>query len=134
MGLAISATIQLMRFLVLFLAACSSGGPCANRQGSYIVDFSERSGNCGPINESIVNIQPGGSQSSCTGPVNVSTDNCTVDLDIRCPLANGETLAETGQVAWNADGSSGSGVISASLLSGGATVCQSTYDVHYQRQ
>lgn len=122
-------------FLALALLGCGPSGPCADRQGSYVVDFSTRSGNCGDQNEAVVNIQPGGGQTSCTGSSQVSADNCTVDLDVTCPFNANQSVQEAGQVVWSSDGSHGSGTIQLTLRDAASNIlCSGTYDVHYQRQ
>lgn len=129
------AEMKALLVLSMSLAACATSGPCVDRVGSYIVDFDERDGTCGQINETVVNIGSGGAPTSCTGNNVASTDNCSIDANIQCPTSDGDTLIEVGQITWNGDGSSGSGTIAISLLDpGGNALCEGTYDVHYNRQ
>lgn len=137
--LAVFCHLERMR-LILLLVAMTMGcatqtGPCADRSGSYVVDFSTRSGNCGPQNEGVVNLGATGAPSTCMDNSQASTDNCAVDFNVTCPFNAGQTVEETGQVTWNTDGSSGSGTIQLTLRDSlGDILCEGTYDVNYKRQ
>ena len=121
--------------LLLALVACGPHGPCADRQGSYVVSFSERDGTCGPQNDGVVNIQPNGAPSPCSGTSLVTTDNCSVDFDAVCPFNAGQTVESQGQVTWSTDGANGSGTIQLTLRDSSSNIlCEGTYNVHYQRQ
>lgn len=128
------------------VAACSSSssgssssasqGPCAQRSGTYLAHYVERSGGtCGALPDSLVTInsQPTAPAAPCTGSISYSKDNCDVTIAQTCPVSSDAgvyTLRQTGTATWNADGSSGSAAIEMILAdSNGVVQCQSTYDL-----
>jgi hypothetical protein len=131
----------MMRWLLLgvLLAGCGGdddGGTCALRNGTYVVQYLARSGNCGNAEFVFtINDQQGGSIEPCTGSNQVSADNCEVTYDTLCPAANGGSQAENGKTSWSKDGSRGTGVADYTLFnSRGQVLCHSTYDLVFQRR
>jgi hypothetical protein len=125
---------------VIMLSSCGSGGsggPCAQRSGTYRANYSERSGTCGGIPEQIVTIdtQPTVPPAPCTGgEIRYSADNCEVTLvNVTCPedgVAPGATSTVNGKVTWSADASSGSGQLTYVFkASTGGVLCQSSYNI-----
>lgn len=123
----------------LLLLGCSSSthasGPCGQRQGTYVLDYTERSGDCGPVSEQIVNVTGAPTvPSSCQGTATASADNCDVKTDYACPDPSAGTDHFTGDVTWSPDGSSGSGIQEITIYSpSGAVACESDYDVTITR-
>jgi hypothetical protein len=128
------------------LVACSASdgsttGPCAQRSGTYQFDFTERSGTCGAMTESIstLDAQPTSPPSPCTsGEIRYSSDNCEVtNVDVVCPqdgVATGATSTMNGKYDWAKDGSAGAGVMAVAIKdSSGLVICQSSYDVTAKR-
>jgi len=130
--------------LFLVLGGCSGGSStpgakptegsqCAQRAGTYVLDFAERTGGtCGAFPEQVTTItkQPTEATAPCTGTISYSPDNCTVTYDERCPAMGGITIEQRGTVTWSPDGTTGSGIIQViGTQSGSAQACSSTYDV-----
>ncbi len=131
-------------FLAVTTTACSSASTnpganssttCAARKGTYKATFTERAGTCGKINETIITFgQSGSAPSGCTGSQVTSANNCTVDINITCPLNASDSFHETGHGSWSADGTSGEAIIELVLSDRyGNFLCQSTYDINYER-
>ena len=132
--------------LLGLVVGCSSAkngggsGPCVDRRGTYVVTWHERSGNCGPIPEQVDVVD----QNTATGPVPgcvnsapppANADNCTVNLDVTCPVQDKGTVTDRGEVNWSHDGSMGAGIIQVIVNDlVGAIVCSETYDVTYVRR
>jgi hypothetical protein len=122
---------------VMVVAGCGPGasGPCAQRSGTYRLDFSERTGDCGPQSESIVTIagEPVAPDSPCMGQILYSTDNCNVtEVNVACPdsAVAGSTLVTNGKTSWSTDGASGGGQTVITLIdASGVYLCSSSYDV-----
>lgn len=124
--------------LSVWAGSCGGGssGPCAQRSGTYRLNFTERTGTCGAIPEQITTIdsEPTAPDAPCTGEIRYSMDNCEVTLvNIVCPqntIAAGDTSTENGKVTWSQDGASGNGqeqlVVKTST---GQIQCQSSYDL-----
>jgi hypothetical protein len=111
-------------------------GPCAAGSGSYRVNYTERSGNCGPLPEQIVVVPTLAlSEIVCTGGPMSSADLCTVTMDQTCTdTVNDVSTRQEGTVHWNKSASSGSGTTQITLRRiNGAFVCSGTYDVSYTR-
>lgn len=121
--------------------ACGGGssGPCSQRSGTYRFDWSERSGDCGAIAESIMTVdgQPASPPAPCTGEIRYSADNCDVtEVNIMCPETSvaGSTSTTNGKVTWSQDGSFGSGQLAIVVNdASGAILCQSSYDISATR-
>jgi len=131
--------------LAILAAACSSSsdepsGPCAPRSGTYLEHLRARSGDCGSYAEAVVVVDDqtaGGVPEGCSGTATASADNCTVTLDLACPLPTlgaGYVGAWKGNARWAVDGSSASGVIEYSVTEGVAHRCQGVFDVEFSRR
>ena len=111
----------------------AGNGKCAQRQGTYRDTYKERTGNCGPITESISTVaaQPTTVAPSCTGSITYSNDNCEVRFNSRCPIKGG-TSTDEGLAKWSVDASYGEAVFELTVEVGSST-CRSTYDLVMQR-
>lgn len=131
-----------MRALALFaVLACGCGaatdGPCAQRGGTYRLNFTERSGTCGTLSEQIGTFdgQPAAPPPPCTsGEIRYSADNCEVtNVNIVCPedgIGPGVTSTSNGKYSWSADGAHGSGQLAiVAKDASGVVLCNSSYDV-----
>jgi hypothetical protein len=129
---------------VLALGCSSSvddqGGPCSQRSGTYLTQYEERSGNCGPIPEQLQTIteQPTMPEAPCTGAIDYSEDNCSVTSSVVCPedgLGAGWTSTVELKADWNESGSAGTAIVQFVVKDGaGGIVCQSTYNVTITKQ
>lgn len=112
-----------------------TGGPCGQRTGTYLIQYEERSGTCGPIPEQIDTSteQPTAIDPPCTGGISYSDDNCDVTYETSCPangIGPGYSSTGRGKVTWDESGSSGSGTVQYVVYYPDMTIaCQSTYDV-----
>lgn len=123
--------------------ACSSSssGPCAQRSGTYLQQYTTRSGDCGTISEQIVTItkQPTSIDAPCSGSIKYTADNCHVTYEVVCPitkgpLAGGKTRA-AGTTDWNQDGSHGSAIEQQTDYGpDGRSACDGSYGVVLQRR
>lgn len=136
-------------FALVTIAACGgSGGSdekptvCTERSGSYVERFAERSGNCGAIPEQVmmVNSEANARLQDELAKCEYSTlpldaKSCRVELDLKCPGADGYAVVTRGVVDWSADASHASGIISMSLIrtSDQWTECMGTYAVTINR-
>lgn len=131
--------------VVTTLGACASespqpSGPCAQRAGSYITTYRERSGTCGDPGERITNLdaQPTAPPPECSGSITYSKDNCDVTYTGDCPedgIVRGGRLRITGKSRWDVAGSFGTATEQwFAADASGRTLCQSTYDVTVRRQ
>lgn len=85
---------------VVMIGACSSSGDGGSTSfecqlgtgaltGAWLVHFTEKNGNCGPIADSL-NIVDGDPDPSCTIKYKTySADHCKVDQDFTCPTKDG---------------------------------------------
>jgi hypothetical protein len=111
-----------------------TNGDCDERTGSYRSTWSERSGTCGAIDESIDTIseQPTEPEPPCTGEISYSANNCRVTASQECPgdSVEPEATIEMDSVAdWNASGTRGTAIQEVTVKdSDGVTICHSTYD------
>jgi hypothetical protein len=115
--------------VVLFLVAGCGPMVCKDRSGTYTMSTTRRTGDCGNLGETVVQVGGGGS-GSCSGGSTASEDNCEITVNTTCKDAEG-SLTSRGKVTWNADGTEGSGVLE--LVFTGADACQGTYDVRYRK-
>jgi hypothetical protein len=115
--------------LVAFVFGCG-GGPCKPRTGQYVFKMVQRSGNCGAMPETIVDLTPGASSpdSSCTYKTTESDDKCEVQINNTCGAA-GSTFV--GTVHWDEDGNGGSGTMAINYKD--APACMGSYDLAYSR-
>ena len=137
-------------FALLWLSAlcgCSGSnddddddGSCAQRAGTYLAQYTERSGTCGPIPEQLDTIaqQPTEVPPPCTGTISYSADNCTVTSSSICPedgLGPGWTTTLDLNADWNKSASQGTAIAQFVVKNGvGGIECQSTYNVTITRQ
>lgn len=127
-----------MRTVLLVLLVCSGCGPvCAQRKGSYLIQSTQRTGDCGPMGEAVVEVGANGPPppSGCELSWRESEDGCGVTVSQTCRPSSppGAVVTSTGAVSWDAEGAKGSGVfemVATSTSSGG---CRSTYGVTYTR-
>lgn len=130
-------------FLVLVLVGCGSqeskpatasdNVQCAQRFGSYEVDFDEKSGNCGEIPDVVITMT-NTSYGSCVGTVNNSANMCQVNLNICCDAGNGYVLCQNGQANWSPDATSGEATLYMELIDPyGFIECSGTYEVDYNQ-
>ena len=115
---------------------------CEPFDGTYLAATSERSGTCGPVGETLVQMRDGeqvGGDAGCVVDYDrVTENNCKTERSVTC-TSQADGLVITGVGVFEADdesGSSASGVLTMTVksLSTGATQCSSTYDVTYTRQ
>ena len=135
---------SLVAALFALAAACSSssggdGGPCAQRKGTYVIDFKARTGDCGDQAESVATIQsqPTSIDPPCSGSIGYSADNCRVTNDYSCPSSAGPGFKQTihAEFDWSRDGSSATGIFQLDVVDGrGQYVCHGTYDAAAQRR
>jgi predicted ThiF/HesA family dinucleotide-utilizing enzyme len=125
------------------LLGCSSSGsqgPCKARSGTYAITFTQQSGNCGAIAESVATLPLPASSSAtaCTGTVTASSDECTTMTNgLTCPTNDAAmtSVRENGTVHWSTDGASGSGTLEVEVLdSSGQIQCAGAYGVNYSRK
>ncbi len=127
--------------IVAMLGACGggdndTGGPCAQRSGLYRVTYVQKSGNCGPVNEAVINMDAAGEMTgACSGTSALSPDGCEATVDLRCaqPGTNRWLLAR-GKTLWSASGSTGTSYFYLELQTmAGAPLCAGTYDATFSR-
>lgn len=129
---------------VLAIAHCGGShsdapsGPCQPLSGSYRVAFTQRSGNCGPIPEMIIqtnSASSGSGASACTQDLRtISPDNCRIDYDSTCPVATGGALREEGVAHGSPDGSHATATEQITVFdAAGAVLCTGDYDIGYTR-
>ncbi len=135
------------RLLVLFpllIVACAGGDStsgaepdddplvCGGRErGTWNVHFDEIGNDCYTLVDSMI-VAPGDvdiAKASCTGPVQVSANKCSVYEDVTC----GDQHL-TGTYHWSADGSSAKGQITVIFESNvTADACEGIYNVTVTR-
>jgi hypothetical protein len=116
----------------------TNGGPCATRVGTYVTQFTARTGDCGEMAETIdtVNGEPSMPQKPCTGMLHYTADLCAVTGDVTCPLPGitGSTEVKTSST-WSPDASKASGIAEVTVYNADGTVmCHGTYDVTVTRR
>jgi hypothetical protein len=129
----------MMRAFVL-LAACScssstnKANPCATPGATYLFHFVEQAnGTCGPVPDSIVNINADGTLSSSVSCQTINQTGCTAQ-DTGCTSSsNGTTCNFTTDVTFASDGSGATG-LETFTCSNGSSSCWSTYAVTAARQ
>jgi hypothetical protein len=124
--------------------AVQADATCAQRSGSYVATYVQRSGTCGPAGQRVTNLDRQPTTASmqsqgCTGPgITYDADNCEVTYDSTCPeddIASGAHLRVVGHSQWNSDGSHGTATEQWSAIDAkGQTMCLSVYDVNLRRQ
>ena len=111
----------------------NQANPCVTRGASYLVTFTQVSGNCPAIPSTLVTVNQDGSiptaaSASCTVNMNgcTSDNNCTWS-------ANGFNYTSSSHLTFTADGASASGTATLNV-SGNGTSCVGTYSLTYTRQ
>lgn len=128
--------------LSLMVLACSSedgGGPCAARNGTYVMRFQTRDGNCGPQNETLVQLQDskGTASTDCEASNTESADKCQIQGTATCPFpaaGPGYKLESKSTLTWTESGDGASGIIEMTMTNNGSFVCHGTYDVSVSRR
>ena len=115
------------------LTAPSSAPTCAPRAGAYAVTMTQLpGGDCGAIaptaSTATIDAHPGPSAGCAGGATPI--DACADDFEERCPATG---WAETGTIAWSADGATGAGVLDATYTRQDGETCSATFEVAYQR-
>jgi len=127
---------------LLLLAACSGTGAakpthCVDRSGSYRVTWTERSGDCGPISEQVIVLDPmtvNQVTTACKGTITTTGDNCSVTSDLVCTLPSGTVSENRATIHWSEDSSIGGGIVQLVLRAdSNGPGCNSTYDESYTR-
>lgn len=125
-------------FIAFAGLAAGCGAPCGmeNRSGTYLVEYDEQSGDCGPLTDEVGRVGGGGSDSCVTNYEDLSDDMCRLELDQTCTFTDGSTMSVTA-VTTEAEGSEGeelTGTFNITLRdSQGAYVCKSLYGVKATR-
>lgn len=143
-----------MRRLILLGAVwtCSCGSsdegappsacdPFRDRVGTYLLSLRERSGDCGPIEDSLVRLGEGSAPigaDNCRllADPTLSDGDCTIEQSVECQLADGLTSITTAiTTQMDEDGSLITGTLDLrGTDSSGRLVCHSVYDATYTRQ
>lgn len=121
---------------LLAIGCASTPDICAQRKGTYVLQYAERDGNCGPIDEIVETLetQPVSVPDGCKGTITYSADNCAVTSDATCPTTGGQDLRVNGKTTWDTLGDKGNGTQQMTLTKGDTVVCRSTYNVTARRQ
>src|SRR5450432_904906 len=130
--------------LVVSVVGCDSGGSgggvtppangvCATRSGLYRESFTQESGNCGPVPDSVFNADDPNLGAGVMGMA--PTGNAcmgTVDITL---TTMGDTLHEVGTVMWNADSSRGSAHVGDTITDAttGVQLCSGIYTITFTR-
>jgi hypothetical protein len=106
--------------------------------GSYRLDFVERSGNCGPVPEKVIDANSATNMmmaGTCTGSSTISADKCTADYDTTCPVPGfAESVREQGTIHVAADGLMATATEQVTIMDGnGAVICWGTYDITFAK-
>lgn len=127
--------------LALALVGCGEEEKdCAQRIGTYVTQFTQRTGNCGAAPEQVVTMteQPRSVTAPCAGAISYSGDNCKMTFSALCPqdqIGPGFKMQEEGTVNFNREGTRGTGVEQLILYDGnGALLCQGTYDLTWTKR
>lgn len=110
----------------------------ADRMGSYLVQFTELDGDCGPLPDQIVRLTDDLAEGCVLDdePV-VSSDQCRLENSVTCTDAGtGQTVTLVGVTTQQNDsGSLITGTATATVRdSNGVALCLSTYSLRYERQ
>lgn len=131
-------------FTVAVLAfGCGPPEMCTIEAGAYQTTFVERTGNCGPIAGQDVVLEAdlgppfSGASSDCSGLVDFTDDNCSVEFDRDCPIYDTD-----GSFLGTLSFSGVSTIVSATRVEGTSTVysdgpaedCSGSYDVTWERR
>lgn len=122
--------------ILVALAGCGSDEPftdCAMGEltGAWRVSYTERDGNCGPIQDANLVLTPGEVPAECTvRTFDISPDKCEMTTDIECPTDGGTVRTVDLSRQIGPDEISGSVTVTVDLSSG---FCRSTYDTRVVR-
>jgi hypothetical protein len=107
---------------------------CAERTGAYTIKFTEKSGNCGPLEDQIVTPTTQ-ADPLCQDNAVPSSDPCVETSNATCDTGQNTSSRIVGQVRWDASGNSAVGTYQLTItdLTDGSVLCQSTYDVRATR-
>lgn len=125
--------------LVILGACASENEQCEARTGTYQVRWFEQTGGCGPIPDQVVTVDEMTTiGAECSGRAENSADNCEVTIvDLACPepgIGAGVTSTANAKVSWATDGEQGDGLFNLVVRDvDGIVLCQSSYDVEYDR-
>lgn len=136
-----------MRWMTIAALLCACGGDSggevtcsrADRIGTYLMTFAERSGNCGPSPDQLVRLDPDAPlDPTCeiAAPDVWSADECQLERSVTCVTpddlhVSGVMVSEQR----DSDGEHITAIYSVTVRDGsGAALCQSTYDVDAVRQ
>jgi hypothetical protein len=110
---------------------------CARRSGTYVFQVTILSGDCiyttgdqrfKQFSEHMLD-QPTTPPVGCSGFINYSSNNCTVNYETSCPNEDGTVSITRGTANWSVDGLHGIATETFSLLQGITAVCQSVNEV-----
>ena len=120
---------------VIVMAGTWLGGccECEDRTGrTYKVETEELEGDCGSIDDFVITDGESEVDPNCDIDVDVSSDNCTVQVDQTCIYSDGSKNLGEGEVDWDCDGEAGEGEFTFTLVrSSGVVDCESTYELTY---
>jgi hypothetical protein len=124
--------------LFVCLASCGGGPECDkdDRHGTYLLTYTELSGNCGPVGPVVVQMGGAGGSGCVSFHAEYSDDQCTLDSDTQCSL-NGQSvrvIGTTTQEDDEADLITGTASFNITEQGSGDPICYSTYDLRYERQ
>jgi len=128
--------------LLLALTACGPPDSCdpAKRSGTYELESDEISGDCGPLDTTLVRLEPGADPGSngCSllAADRLSEGNCTLERSIACPSGTGNRILATAITTQMDDsGDVIEGKINYIIEdNSGRQLCHSLYDVIFERQ
>ncbi len=130
--------------VALLLAGCSSSAaltappPTAchktDRHGTYMADFTQQSGTCGPLTSVLVSLDAAPPPAGCTVAQMWSENDCKVVGVVKCQSTSTAPASDLTAVTHQdtQDGSVLSGTQTLTIEGGGG--CVSTYAVHMVRQ
>ncbi len=132
-----------MIVVALLLAGCSSAAPSAptplvchrtDRHGTYMADFTQQSGTCGPLTTRLLDLDDAPPPAGCTVAQMWSENDCKVVGVVRCSATYNAPASDLTAVTHQdtQDGSVLSGTQTLTIEGGGG--CVSTYAVHMVRQ
>lgn len=105
---------------------------CEQRSGVYLLQYEERAGDCGPLDEVLVPIDQNKTLANgCSGSIKNSSDNCRVTANTTCPLPDYGEDAKVHIVAvtdWSTDSFSGRGTMQFDITLPDGQMCHSTYN------
>lgn len=84
-------------FVATLTVGCGGSGDCDMPDGLYRVSLRQESGNCGPISDSVISI-PSMTMNTCVSTGRIAADMCWVEVNFRCPQADGSTLTLIGKL------------------------------------